>query len=56
MILDNLIYLCSTCNSKCGQSDMRTFVKERYPKIEKEFFEKFNKQFNKLNNRKLKCI
>lgn len=56
MILDNLIYLCSTCNSKCGQSDMRTFVKERYPKIEKEFFGKFSKQFIKLDNRKIKSI
>ena len=58
MILDNLIYLCSTCNSKCGQSDLREFIKTRYPSIKNEFFKKFQNQFIRLNkNNKLdNCI
>tara|TARA_B110000908_G_scaffold71121_1_gene85801 strand:+ start:1845 stop:2336 length:492 start_codon:yes stop_codon:yes gene_type:complete len=50
MTKDNLIYLCSTCNSKCGQSDLREFIKERYPTIKNNFFKRFQKQFNRLNN------
>lgn len=51
-IKDNLLFLCVSCNSKCGTKNMQEFIKDEYEHRYDEFTNKYKDQLICINKNK----
>lgn len=49
-IKDNLLFLCVSCNSKCGTKNMQEFIKDEYEHRYDKFTKKYKNQLLRINN------